>query len=574
MAPRRRIAILRRLLLLFVSGAALTAQPQSRAAPPTQTGPRVPSLVVLLVVDQMRADYVDRFEADWTRGLGRLAREGARFVNAAYPYLNTFTCAGHSTIGTGTFPHRHGNFQNTWFDRRAKALVACADDARVRTLSYSGGTKAGLGPGRLLERTFADVLREQRRARIVTLSLKARSAIMMAGHGGHAVTWLGEAPEGWETSTAFTTVPVPSVQAFVDSRPMAADFGKVWDRLLPLSRYADPDDGLAEQALAGWTTTFPHPLVGLHNRPDGTFRAQWEASPFGDEYLGNLAAHLVETERLGHQGTTDMLAVSFSSPDLVGHRFGPRSQEVQDMYARLDRTIGTLFDRLDAALGRDRYVVALTADHGVAEIPEQAKLRGDDAGRLAAQTLRETVERVARQALGPGRYVAYVNSNDIYFEPGVYDTLRANRKTLDAIVGALASQPGIARVFRSDELLRVRDAMDPLLKAAALSYARGRSGDLVIALAPGYILSTIPTTHGSASAYDQRVPLIFLGAGITPGRRLEAATPADIAPTLADIVGLGLNRAEGRSLRALLYGEPSATRAPRGGRGRAAKRKK
>src|SRR5205823_13580911 len=174
----------------------------------------------------------------------------------------------------------------------------------------------------------------------------------------------------------------------------------------------------------GWTKTFPHLLTGAGgDAPDPIFHQQWEASPFADAYLGRLAAALVESMKLGQHEGTDVLGVSFSSPDIVGHGFGPRSQEVQDIYAQLDRTIGALLDRLDALVGRDEYVVALTADHGVAMIPEQAIKEGKDAGRLTAATITEPVEKRAQAALGPGKYVARLSFNDLFFEPGMYDNL-------------------------------------------------------------------------------------------------------------------------------------------------------
>lgn len=527
---------------------------QRQDAPPSASTIGPPRLVVVLVVDQMRADYIDRFEGDWTRGLRRITRTGARFVNAAYPYLGTYTCAGHSTIATGTLPYRHGNFQNTWYDRERKATVPCTDDAGADVVGYTGQPRAQVGPARLLEPTLADLLREQREARVVSLSLKARSAIMLAGHGGHAVTWLGDTPSGWQTSTPYSRTPNLAVQSFLDAHPMAADFRKVWRRLLPTPRYQHLDAAEGEHAVVGWERTFPHQLIGT-GQPDKDFRAQWETSPLADAFLGAFAAHLAETERLGRRGTTDVLLVSFSSPDAVGHRFGPRSHETQDMYAHLDRTIGTLFDRLDRLVGRDRYVVAFTSDHGVAEIPEQAVRRGEDAGRVLTPELRRTVEVASRAALGagpPSALVASVNSNDIYFEPGVYARLRADPKALDRIVTAVAGHPGIARVFRSEQLASSVTADDPLLRAAALSYVHGRSGDLIVALKPGWISGTTPATHGTANAYDQRVPLLLMGAGVTPGRYTEPTTPADIAPTLAALCGVAMTRAEGRVLRTAL----------------------
>src|SRR5262245_3361613 len=205
--------------------------------PALQSQPTALKLVVILVVDQMRADYIERFQRDWTGGLKRLVREGAWFRNAAYPYLQTVTCAGHATISTGAFPHVHGIPGNQWWDRQSGRQMACTEDPGVTNLGYDGAGKERNSGHRLKVPSFADVMRTERSAHVVTLSAKTRSAIMLAGHGGDAVTWLSEGSDTWLTSTAFTPALVPEVKAFIDANPVDADFGKIWTRLLPALRY-------------------------------------------------------------------------------------------------------------------------------------------------------------------------------------------------------------------------------------------------------------------------------------------------------------------------------------------------
>ena len=510
---------------------------------------------MVLVVDQMRADYVERFRADWTAGLHRLLSDGAWFSNAAYPYLGTYTCPGHATVATGAFPHLHGIMQNTWWDRGARKTVACTDDDAVTTLQYPGGTDSGASAARLLLPTFADELRAQRAgARVATVALKARSAIMLAGHGGDAVTWMDESYDRWATSTAFTAQRVPAVQALLAANPVDADFGRTWNRRLPPERYATPDDHEDETPPRGWTATFPHVLNGDNDKtPDRDFRGQWARSPFADAYVGSFAASLAESLQLGREGT-DFLGISFSSPDLVGHAFGPRSQEVQDIYAQLDVTIGTLLERLDALVGRDRYIVALTADHGVSLLPEKGAA---DGGRVNTTRIAEQLERAAQAAVaGSGSYIARVNGSDVYFAQGALEQLTKTPAALNAVVGALESQPGIGRVFRPEQLRAGADSTDPLLRAAALTYVPRLSGDLVFALKPGWISVASGTTHGTANIDDQRVPVILMGPRIRPGEYRDAVTPADIAPTLASLAGITLSRAEGRPLNAALSPTP------------------
>jgi predicted AlkP superfamily pyrophosphatase or phosphodiesterase len=527
---------------LALAALMFVASPAPHAAPAT-----APKLAVMIVVDQMRADYVDRFSGEWKGGLKRMAADGAWYQQAAYPYLTTVTCAGHATVSTGSFPHTHGVFQNAWWDRDARKQMSCTEDPAARDFGYGVPVAGGDSAHRLQVPTFTDQMRSQRGAHVVSLALKDRSAIMLAGHGADAVTWLSNGLDGWESSSVYGEGPVPAVKRFIDANPITADFGKSWDRMLAAASYSGPDEGLGEAPPRGWSRSFPHVLKGTDGKPDATFFSQWERSPYADAYVGRFAAALVEAMQLGkHQGT-DVLAVSFSTPDLVGHAFGPRSHEVKDIYAHLDRTLGTLFDALDAQVGKGRWVAGLTADHGVTAIPEQLAAEGKDAGRIDGGAIVTAIEETLRPALGAGRHVTVLNTNDIYFEPGVYTTITKSRELTAKVLGAIEARPGVQRVFLSDQVRGGANSKDPLLRAAALSYFPGRGGDIIFASKPGWMISASGTTHGSASSDDQHVPVLFLGAGIKPGKYQDAASPADLAPTLAAISGLTM-KAEGRAL--------------------------
>jgi predicted AlkP superfamily pyrophosphatase or phosphodiesterase len=519
---------------------------------PSAASPTPPKLAVIVVVDQMRADYVDRFKADWTGGLHRLVQQGAWFQEAAYPYLSTFTCAGHATISTGAFPHRHGVFQNGWWDRDFDRQMTCTQDLHAADIGYGVEVTGGDSAYRLAVPTFTDVMRTEHHAHVVSLSLKDRSAIMLGGHGGDAVTWLTNSLDGWVTSSVYTNGPVPQVKKFVDANPTTADFDKTWNRMLPPERYSGADNGLAEAPPPGWTSTFPHELKAQSEKPDLAYFTRWERSPFADAYVGRFAAALAESFHLGTHDHTDVLTVSFSSPDLVGHAFGPRSHEIQDMYAHLDLTLGLLFERLDALVGRDQWVVGLTADHGVTPIPEQLVADGQDAGRFSAQALTAALEKVLTPALGEGKHVAVVDSNDIYFKPGVYHKIAKSAPLQKDVIAVVAAQPGVLRVFRREELTAAAaTSHDALLRAAALSYFPGRGGDLILALKPGWMFSFNGTTHGGANLDDQRVPILIMGRGVKPGIYREPASPADVAPTLAALAGVTLRKAEGHPLPCL-----------------------
>jgi len=506
-----------------------------------------PKLAVIIVVDQMRADYVDRFSGGWTAGLKRMVTDGAWFQQTAYPYLTTVTCAGHATISTGSFPHVHGVFQNAWWDREARRQMTCTQDPNATDMGYGVTVTGGDSAYRLQVPTFTDQMRTGRQAHIASLSLKDRSAIMLAGHGGDAVVWLTNALDGWETSKVFGDEPQPAVKAFVEANPIAADFGKTWERMLPAASYTGPDDGVGEAPPQGWTRSFPHPLTGLNGKADASFFSQWERSPFADAYLGRFAAALVDGLQLGKHPTTDVLAISFSTPDLVGHSFGPRSHEVQDIYAHLDKTVGALFDALDAKVGKGEWVAGLSADHGVTPIPEQLVAEGKDGGRIDSSALYAAIEDALHGTVSVGRHITVINTNDIYFEPGIYDRIRKSRELTAKVLGAIEGRPGVQRAFLSEQIRDGANSKDPLVRAAALSYFQGRGGDIVFATKPGWMISSAGTTHGSATPDDQRVPLLFLGAGVKAGKYQQAATPADLVPTLAAIVGLSM-KAEGHAL--------------------------
>ena len=348
-----------------------------------------PKLIVILVVDQMRVDYLQWYAANYSGGLARLIREGAWFTEAAYPYLNTITCAGHSTIGTGSFPYRHGMILNNWFDPKTGKSPYCTDDPTVTEISYNNLSPIQGDSGKLM---LVPAIGEQvmdRGGRSVALSLKPRSAVTLTGHKATAVVWFDDRG-GWTTSSAFTKEPVPFLKSFIDANPLKADAERVWERTLPLSAYQGQDEMTGEGKVTGWSGSFPHPLAVAGGKPED-FYARWQRSPYADEYLERMAEASIDALKLGQGTTVDFLGVSFSAVDGIGHVYGPRSHEIQDALVRLDRTIGKLLDYLDSRVGRGNYILGLSADHGVAEIPEQV-----GGGRVASKAVAAALEARAR----------------------------------------------------------------------------------------------------------------------------------------------------------------------------------
>jgi predicted AlkP superfamily pyrophosphatase or phosphodiesterase len=560
------------LLVALVALVAASA-PQSRAQEKTPAhgaatkAPARPKLVVLLVVDQMRGDYVDKFRGQWTGGLKRLVEEGAWFRDAAYPYGATETCVGHSTISTGAFPATHGIVANSWWDRDAQKMVTCTADPNVKNSGYAGmPVKGGDSAWRMGVPSFAEELKFQTGAatRVVTFSLKARAAITMAGHKGDAATWFDNG--GWATSSAYGTMPF--IEDYAKEHPVKADYGKTWALSLPESAYWYDEKATGAVPPDGWDLTFPHALRGkaAGNEPDADFYEQWASSPFAETYLTQLAEAAVDSLGLGKAGGVDFLGVSYSSVDYVGHAFGPRSREIQDILVRLDRDLAELFAHLDKKVGRGNYVVALSADHGVVPIPEDMEKTGADAGVLHMPEVQERMEK----SLEPFNYakpaIARIAGSDVYFAPGVYDKLKQDHAAMQAVEAAALAQPGVASVYTAEELQDRPATQSPTRRAMAYSYFAGRSGDLLIVPKPYWLMDGTPagktrsygTGHGTPYNYDQHVPILLMGYGIQPGEYHGDATPADIAPTLASLCGVTLASRDGHVLAQALA-KPAAT---------------
>ena len=554
-------------VLLAATGAVNSpAQTPKAAAPAARIAPKPklparPKLVVLLVVDQMRGDYVDKFLGQWSGGLRRLVDEGAWFRDAAYPYAATETCVGHATISTGALPATHGIVANAWWDREAQKMVTCTADPGVKNVGYAGvSAKGGDSAWRMQVPAFAEELKLQSSGatRVVTFSLKARAAITMAGHKGDAVTWADGG--GWVTSSAYGTAPF--VEAYAKEHPIKQDYGKTWTLSLPENRYWYDEKALGAVAPEGWELAFPHPLRGeaAGNEPDAAFYEQWASSPYADTYLTRMAEAGVDALGLGTGPGIDFLGVSYSSVDYVGHEFGPRSWEIQDILVRLDKDLGELFAHLDEKVGRGNYVVTLSADHGVVPVPEDMQRTGVDAGLLRLPELQERMEK-GLEPFNLGKpAIARISGSDVYLAPNVYEKLKQDPKAMRAVTEAAQAQPGVAEVFRAEQLRDRPATQSPTRQAMANSYFPGRSGDLFIVNKPYWLMDGTPagktrsygTGHGTPYNYDQHVPVLFMGFGIQHGEYHGEATPADIAPTLASLCGVTLASRDGRVLAGAL----------------------
>lgn len=584
---RRNMALLAAILLSAFSISSISAQTPATTAKPKQkpasqsAAPRRPKLVVLLVVDQMRGDYIDKFRSQWTGGLKRLVDEGAWYRAAAYPYAATETCVGHSTISTGSFPMTHGMIANQWWDRASQKTVTCTADASVKNLGYAGTvpTTPGDSAVRMLMPAFAEELKFQTggATRVVTFSLKARAAITMAGHKGDAATWVDGG--GLVTSSAYGTMPF--IETYAKEHPIKEDYGKTWKLALPESEYLYDEKATGAEPPAGWDLTFPHALRGKgdSSATDNDFYDQWATSPYADDYLTHLAETAVDSLGLGKSGATDFLGVSYSSIDYVGHHFGPRSREIQDILITLDRNLAELFAHLDRKVGRGNYVVALSADHGATPIPEDFSKTGVDTGILDVSELKDKIVKALEPFnfpkaanVDPQKYpIAKITSGDLYFAPGLNERIRDTAGAMQAVTDAAMSVPGVGGVYWCDDIQNSPLSQDPIRSAVKTSFLAGRSGDLYFVPKPYWLVeATKPanphatgTGHGGPYNYDQHVPILLMGFGIQPGEYFREVTPADIAPTLAALTGVTLAPRDGHILAEALTTKSAPPARPR-----------
>ena len=569
-ALRQQIKLLSLIFLvgiLFVSdgtsGQSRTTQPP---APQTTQRAKRPRLVLLIVVDQFRYDYLERFgDLFGSNGFKRLLRDGASWTQSNYDHMPTYTAPGHATMMTGAYPAETGIIGNEWPDRSTGKNVSSVSDTTVTLL---GGlpNEAASSPRRLMCSTVGDELRlaTNDRSKVIGISVKDRSAILPAGRHANAAYWFSTS-SGNMVSSSYYFNDLPNwVVTFNNSHPADKYFGKKWERLLPESEYlkragadAPPWENIGN--VSGDTNSFPHTVTGGATSAGGAFYNALDYTPFSNDLLVSFSEQAIVSEQLGQDDDTDVLSVSFSANDYVGHRYGPYSQEVMDVTLRVDQQIGTLLDFVNAKVGLSNSIVIFTADHGVAPIPEHAaalglggaRLRGPDViGAIRSaitakynpqnKTPDPTADYIYKYEYAGAPRDAFTNGN-IYFN---YNALKRDGVDLDEIVEvagrAALTVPGIARFFTRSQLQRGATSItDPIERRALHGFYPSRSGDLVLIPEPyKYLAETIPATHGSPYSYDTNVPTVIMGAGVTPGRYYEAASPADIAPTLCALLGI------------------------------------
>ncbi|WP_340202168.1 alkaline phosphatase PafA [Ascidiimonas sp. W6] len=506
-----------------------------------------PKLVVGIVVDQMRYDYLTRFWNHYGNGgFKRLVAEGFNCRNNHFNYIPTYTGPGHASVYTGTTPAYHGIIGNDWFDKTTNEMVYCAGDNNYNSVGCNSGA-GKMAPSRLMTSTITDQLRlaTQQRGKVIGIALKDRGAILPAGHAANAAYWFEGYDEGkWITSDYYLKELPEWVKTFNKSGK-AKSYLKTWNTLLPIESYVESgsDNSDFEGAFMGEKApVFPHNLKKLSKENDGF--SILKSSPFGNSLTLDFALTALEAEEMGKDSITDFLAISFSSTDYVGHQFGVNSKEVQDTYIRLDLELERLLKTLDEKVGVGEYSVFLTADHGGVNVPAYLESLKIPAGYVDTREYAKVISNNLEKTYNVKDLVLKVYNDQIFIDHAKIEVEKLNLdQVIKSIVATVEKFKGVIGVYTKEQMI-TESYTQPLLSKLQRGYNYQRSGDVIYVLHPATIsYSRTGSTHGSGFSYDTHVPLLFYGKGINTGSTVKRTEITDIAPTIAALLGISFPNA-------------------------------
>jgi len=552
----------RRSIALLTASAVLLIQAfNSSTASDDPAVNRTPRLILQITVDALRGDLPGRFAHVLGEDGFRYLQQGVNYTNAHYHHANTETIVGHASLATGAVPAGHGMVGNVWFDRAQDRLVYNIEDADYHLLSANSdvdqGTEIdptqraakvdGRSPRAILSSTFSDELAAHYagKSKIFGVSVKDRGAVSMAGHAGKAF-WFSKASGEFVTSTYYYDAYPQWVLDWNAAKLAQVYAGTSWELTHKPKMYlfGDADDRDYETDFPGFGRTFPHPYGAVD---DKYFTTRLTLSPAGDELTLDFAKTLLDAEQLGQDEVPDYLAVSFSSTDYIGHIFGPSSLESEDNIARLDRSLAELFAYVDKKVGLQNTLVVLSADHGQPEVPGYLHSLGiQGAGYINPGELDKAPAIAAlKQRFGLGEELI-----EDFFQPYLYlntELIRRNGLDQAEIEKVLAEEiekfPGVARAVSSSALRSAALPDTELMRKVLNNFHSRRSGDIYLVFEPYVFINDfdgliVASTHGAPWRYDSFVPVMFAGAGLTPTTSSRAITPYDIAPTLANLLGV------------------------------------
>ena len=520
-----------------------------------------PKLIVGIVVDQMRYDYLYRYWSKYGRnGFRRLLGEGFSYENAHYNYVPTYTGPGHASIYTGTTPSMHGIIGNNWFVREEGKSTYVTEDKTVQPV---GGTAAAgqQSPRYMLTSTITDELRlaTNFQSKVIGVCIKDRGSILPAGHAANAAYWYDGTNGAFISSTFYQNTLPEWVTKFNAENRAAQYLSKPWETLLPITQYTEStaDDVVWEGTFKGETKpVFPHDLPALSATPtaavQGNLKVEAEkvpvatprnldlirSTPFGNSLTADFALETIRAEQLGQRGQTDFLALSFSSTDYVGHQFGVNAIETEDTYLRLDQDIARLLDYLDKTVGKGQALVFLSADHGAAHNPDFLRSQRIPAGSVGPRLMRDSLQQALVKRHGAGQWVLSYENQQVYLNRPLIAQKNLSLRTFqDEVADIMIGFSGVTRAITADDLQKSHWESGMLMYLEN-GYFPKRSGDVLVVLEPGWLESyqypvNKGTTHGSAGNYDTHVPLVFWGWQVKHGNSVVSARIIDIAPTLA-----------------------------------------
>ncbi|HTP30772.1 MAG TPA: alkaline phosphatase family protein [Candidatus Acidoferrales bacterium] len=469
--------------------------------------PRRPKLIVTIIIDQFRFDYLTRYRTEYTAGFDRLLTRGAVFASANYIHVPAITAVGHSTILSGATPSISGIVANDWYDREERAAVTSVSDKATDLLGGAAGRK-GSSPNRMLVSTIGDQLKMvSANSHVIGISLKDRSAILPAGHMADGAIWFDDKTGNFVSSTYY----YPELPAWV----------REYNAARPVDRYKG-------------VTWLGHQLP-----VDAKLYNAMETTPFGNDLVEAMAERALSAVDLGKHDATDLLVVSFSSNDYVGHDYGPDSKEAHEISTATDRLLGKFLQAVDAQAGADNVLVVLTADHGGAPLPETNRARKMPGGRLLSSSIKQTVQSALVARYGPGEWVAGAWDLAVYLNR---DLIAGKKLDLTEVqheaAGALEALPHVFRVYTLDDAAHGRVLPDEITRKVVNGFNLRRSPDVEFIPDPYWVVRTSDsgTSHASPFSYDTHVPIIFMGSGIRPGTYYQPVIVNDIAPTLAAIL--------------------------------------
>ncbi|MBU2972888.1 alkaline phosphatase PafA [Zobellia sp. B3R18] len=498
-----------------------------------------PKLVVGIIVDQMRYDYITRF---WDHygddGFKRLVNEGFNCKNNHYNYAPTSTGPGHTSVYTGTTPAMHGIIGNNWYDKESDTDVYCAGDPAYNSVGTT--SDAGkMSPHRMTVTTITDELRlhTQMRGKTIAIALKDRGAVLPGGHTANAAYWFSDG--AWITSSFYMDKLPVWVEKFNADKSVDT-YKKPWKTLKKISEYVESgtDYNAYEGLFKGEkTSVFPHDLPALWDE-NGKYELL-KATPFGNSITTDFAVAALEEEQLGKDDITDFLAVSFSSTDYVGHKFGVNSKEIQDTYVRLDQDLERFFKELDRKVGKGEYTVFLTADHAAIEVPAYLKDQRIPADYVVWDEIKTNFNQFLEFNYGTTDIVKDFSNDQYFLDHSIIKNLDLSvQEVQENIAKELLNYKGIDRTYTAYQMWQ-NDYTHGIPYILQNGYNQKRSGDVLVVLSPGTIsYPKTGSTHGSPQIYDTHVPLLFYGAGIKQGSTVERTEIDDIAPTVASLLGI------------------------------------